>query len=93
METWQIQLIYITVAFISTAISSGVNWKAYGDGETFDATKFFSAYVRTAWAMIPTAILFASQGLTIELAFGLAGLAFGIDNSVKSALELGKKAT
>lgn len=83
MEQWIIQLIYIAASFLAVGLSSFLNWKSQVPNEAFNPYKFFSAYVRTAWALIPTALLFATQGLTVELLFGIIGITFGIDNSPK----------
>lgn len=90
MDVELIKVVYVAIAFVAVSISSIIDWKAYGEGEKFNIGKFFSAYVRTAWALIPSAILFAGIGLSVELALGLAGMAFGIDNSIQAGNNLGK---
>jgi hypothetical protein len=82
--------VYVLVAFVAVAVSSYLNWKAVAGDEPFNLAKFLSAYIRTAWALVPSAILLAVFGLHVELALALAGEAFGIDLSVQLGLKVGK---
>ncbi len=92
VELFIIQIAYVVAAFVAVGISSVINWKSYGEGESFDVAKFFSAYVRTTWALVPMALLFsASFGLTVEGILAIVGLAFGIDSSIVASKNLKSK--
>ncbi len=88
-----IKLVYVVAGFIAVALSSLINWKASDPTEPFNAGKFFSAYMRSAWGLIPLALgIAASLGLTIEGILAIGAVAFGIDNSVKAAQKIGATA-
>jgi len=92
MEQYIIELIYVLVAFLAVAISSYINWKASDPPEGFNTGKFLSAYVRTVWAIIPSALVMSADlGLTVTGLLAIAGLAFGVDNIVLTSKSLGTK--
>ncbi len=87
-----LKLIYVVVGFIFVALSSLINWKNSDPPEPFNAGKFLSAYVRSAWGLVPLALSVASSlGLTIEGILAIGAVAFGIDNGVKAARNMGLK--
>ena len=92
LDPEQVKLIYVAVGFIAVALSSLINWKSSDPPEPFNSAKFFSAYVRSAWGLVPLALSVAgSLGLTIEGILAIGAVAFGIDNGVKAAQNMGSK--
>jgi hypothetical protein len=93
MDVEIMKIIYIIVSFVAVAFSSYLNWRA-NKPEAFDVHKFFSAYLRTAWGLVPLALAFAvGLGLTVEGFMAIIAAAFGIDNGVQKAAKLRNKKT
>ena len=87
-----IKLVYVVAGFVAVALSSLINWKTNDPPEPFNSGKFLSAYIRTAWGLVPLALSMASSlGLTVEGILAVSAIAFGIDNGVQAALSMGAK--
>ena len=87
-----VKLIYVAAGFAAVALSSLINWKSSDPSEPFNAGKFLSAYVRSAWGLVPLALsIAASLGLSIEGLLAISAVAFGIDNGVKAAQNMGAR--
>ncbi len=87
-----IKLVYVIAGFVAVALSSLINWKASDPPEPFNTGKFLSAYVRSAWGLVPLAFNVAlSLGLTVEGFLTIFAVAFGIDNGVQAAQRFGSK--
>ena len=87
-----VKLIYVAAGFVAVALSSLINWKSSDPSEPFNSCKFFSAYVRSAWGLVPLALsIAASLGLSVEGLLAISAVAFGIDNGVKAAQNMGAK--
>ena len=92
MDAEIVQVVYVVAAFLSVGLSSWINWKANGADEPFNAAKFLSAYLRTAWAIIPLALgLAGSLGISVEGLLAVVGVALGVDNAVLQSQNLGQK--
>ncbi len=86
-----VKLVYVVARFLAVGLSSLINWKSNDPPESFNAGKFFSAYVRSAWGLVPLALSLASLGLTVEGVLAIIAVAFGIDNGVQAAHRFGSK--
>ena len=86
MDPELLTIIYVAVALLAVAGSSLLNWKKNNtDNESFDVAKFLSAYMRTAWGLIPLVLGMVSMGLNVTAILAIIGLAFGLDNIILKA--------